>query len=139
MESAARLKRTESKRVLIVDDIKGIRERLREFLEEAEFVVCGEAVNGQAAIERATELRPDLIILDASMPVMTGIQAAPRLRKLLPGTIIILFTAHEFMMQGINLRDLGVDAVVNKDHGMAALGECLTSWQDGKILNTKPL
>jgi CheY-like chemotaxis protein len=132
MDSAARLKRTQPKRVLIVDDIKQIRKLLREFLEEAEFVVCGEASNGQAAVEQATELKPDLIILDASMPVMTGIQAAPRLRKLLPDSVIILFTAHEFMMQGLEPRQLGVDAVVKKDYGMAALGECLTLWQDGK-------
>jgi CheY-like chemotaxis protein len=124
--AAARLQKAQPKRVLIVDDVKEIRRLLREFLEEAEFVVCGEAANGQAAIEQATELRPELIILDASMPVMIGIQAAPRLRKLLPGTAIILFTAHEFMMQGVNPRELGVDAVVNKDRGIGALGECLT-------------
>ena len=138
MDSAARLKRTEPRRVLIVDDIKEIRRMLREFLEEAEFVVCGEAANGQAAIERAAELRPDLIILDASMPVMTGIQAAPRLKKLLPAASIILFTGHEFMMQGVSPGELGVDAVVNKDRGMTALGECLMSWQHG-IFNPKPL
>lgn len=125
--TTAKLQKARPKRVLIVDDIKEIRKLLREFLEDAAFVVCGEAANGQAAIEQATDLRPDLIILDASMPVMTGIQAAPRLRRLLPGTAIVLFTAHEFMMQGVSPRDLGVDAVVNKDRGMKALGECLTS------------
>jgi CheY-like chemotaxis protein len=133
MESAAKLKRARRKRVLIVDDIPYIRKLLRDFLEEAKFVVCGEASDGRAAIERATDVNPDLIILDASMPVMTGIQAAPRLKKLLPATSIILFTAHEFMMQGVNSRELGVDAVVNKDRGMAALGECLTSLQADRI------
>ncbi len=127
MQTAARLQKAQPKRVLIVDDIKEIRKLVREFLEEAAFVVCGEAANGQAAIEQATALRPDLIILDGSMPVMTGIQAAPRLRTLLPGTAIILFTAHEFMMQGVNRGELGVDAVVSKDRGMEALGECLAS------------
>jgi CheY-like chemotaxis protein len=138
MESAVRLKRTAQKRVLIVDDIKEIRERLREFLEEADFVVCGEAANGQTAIERATELRPDIIILDASMPVMTGIQAAPRLKRLLPGTAIILFTAHEYMMQGLNHREMGVDTVVNKNRGMAALGESLSSLQAERIRKNDP-
>jgi CheY-like chemotaxis protein len=120
----AKRQRAQSKRILIVDDIKEMRKLLREFLEqESEFVVCGEAVDGKDAIEQARDLRPDLIILDASMPVMTGIQAAPRLKKLLPGTSIILFTAHEYMMQGLDARKMGVNAVVSKTRGLAALGE----------------
>jgi CheY-like chemotaxis protein len=125
--AAAKLRRSPPKRVLIIDDIEEIRKLLREFLEEAEFIVCGEASDGRAAIEQAGALKPDLIILDASMPVMTGIQAAPRLRKLLPSTPIVLFTAHEYMMQGLNPIELGVDAVISKDRGMSALGDCLTS------------
>ncbi len=127
MGIAARRRRTQPRRILIVDDIKEIRKLLREFLEEADFIVCGEASDGRAAIEQAGILRPDLIVLDASMPLMTGIQAAPKLKKLLPNTSIILFTAHEFMMQGINPVELGVDAVVAKDRGMSALGNCITS------------
>jgi len=125
--AAAKLRRPQPKRVLIVDDIKEIRKLLRQFLEEAEFIVCGEASDGRAAIEQAGALKPDLIILDASMPVMNGIQAAPKLKKLLPNTSIILFTAHEYMMQGINPVELGVDAVVTKERGMSALGDCITS------------
>jgi CheY-like chemotaxis protein len=125
--AAAKRRRTQPKRILIVDDIKEIRKLLRAFLEEAEFIVCGEASDGRAAIEQAGMLRPDLIILDASMPLMTGIQAAPKLKKLLPNTSIILFTAHEFMMQGIDPLELGVDAVVAKDRGMSALEDCITS------------
>jgi CheY-like chemotaxis protein len=127
MRIATRRRRTQPRRILIVDDIKEIRKLLREFLEEADFIVCGEASDGRAAIEQAGILRPDLIVLDASMPLMTGIQAAPKLKKLLPNTSIILFTAHEFMMQGINPLELGVDAVVAKDRGMTALGDCITS------------
>jgi len=138
MASAVKPNRVQPKRVLIVDDVPYIRKLLRDFLEEAEFVVCGEAANGQAAIERAADLKPDLVILDASMPVMTGIQAAPRLKKLLPATSIILFTAHEFMMHGVNPLDLGVDAVVNKDRGMVALGECLTSLRAARQRKANP-
>jgi DNA-binding NarL/FixJ family response regulator len=122
------------KRILIVDDIKEIRTLLREFLEEEpEFVVCGEAVDGKDAIEQARELRPDLIILDASMPGMTGIQAAPRLKKLLPGASIILFTAHEYMMQGLDVSTMGVNAIVSKTRGVAALGESINT-----LLRAKP-
>ncbi len=129
---ATKLRRSQPKRVLIVDDIKEIRNLLRQFFEEAEFVVCGEASDGRAAIEQAGALRPDLIILDASMPVMTGIQAAPRLRELLPSASIVLFTAHEYMMHGVNPLDLGVDAVVSKDRGMGPLGDFLNSLLPGE-------
>jgi DNA-binding NarL/FixJ family response regulator len=131
---AAKRQKVHPTRVLIVDDIAEIRKLLREFLEEEpEFIVCGEAVDGSDAIEQARELRPDLIILDASMPVLNGIQAAPLLKKLLPSALIILFTAHEFMMGGLHATEMGVDAVVSKDRGMAALGESINT-----LLHTKP-
>ena len=66
-----------AKSVLIVDDVEMIRRAVRElFTSEADFDVCGEAANGQEAIERAQEFHPDLIVLDLSMPVMNGIDAA---------------------------------------------------------------
>ncbi|MGD1080531.1 MAG: response regulator [Candidatus Sulfotelmatobacter sp.] len=62
---------TARKSVLIVDDSAYIRQALCElFKREADFEVCGEAENGKAAIKKAQELRPDLIVLDLSMPVM---------------------------------------------------------------------
>jgi len=54
-------------------------------------------MDGFEAIDKAQHLRPDLIILDASMPRMNGIEAAPKLKKLLPEIPIILFTFHESM------------------------------------------
>ncbi len=68
---------TAPKSVLIVDDNAFIRQALCElFKKEADFEVCGEAENGKKAIEKARELRPDLIVLDLSMPVMNGFDAA---------------------------------------------------------------
>jgi DNA-binding NarL/FixJ family response regulator len=131
---AAKRQKVHPTRVLIVDDIAQIRKLLREFLEEKpEFVVCGEAVDGSDAIQQARKLKPDLIILDASMPLLTGIQAAPLLKKLLPSTLIILFTAHELMMRGLHATEMGVDAVVAKDRGMAALGDSINT-----LLRAKP-
>lgn len=84
-----------SKRILIVDDLPQIRKLMRAYLEEeTDTSVCGEAIDGFDAIEKAQNLKPDLIILDASMPRMNGIEAAPKLKKLLPETAIILFTFH---------------------------------------------
>ena len=70
--------------ILIVDDHKYVRQPVRNFLENQGYDVCGEAVDGYDAIEKAQELKPDLILLDMSMPRMNGIDAAPRLKKLLP-------------------------------------------------------
>jgi DNA-binding NarL/FixJ family response regulator len=84
------------KRVLLVDDNSVVRSLVRQLFElEPDFEISGEAENGQDAVERAENLKPDVIILDLSMPVMTGLDAAPLLRKLLPDTRIILFTVQE--------------------------------------------
>ena len=112
------------KRILIVDDLPQMRKLMRAYLEEErEFSVCGEAIDGLDAIDKAQNLKPDLIILDASMPRMNGIEAAPKLKKLLPETPIILFTFHENMMRGFAAGQIGVDEVVTKDRGMFPLKE----------------
>ena len=110
--------------ILIVDDHEHIRKLVRAFLEsESGFEDCGEAVDGYDAIEKAQKLKPDLIILDVSMPRMGGIEAAPRLKTLLPQTPIILFTLHEGLMKSFDARDIGVDAVVAKDRGISSLAD----------------
>ena len=60
------------------------------------FVVCGEAEHGSEAVEKAPILGPDLIVIDMSMPVMNGFEAAPLLIKILPKVSLILLTTHEF-------------------------------------------
>jgi DNA-binding NarL/FixJ family response regulator len=113
-----------SKRILVVDDLPQMRKLIRAYLEEgSEFRVCGEAIDGLDAIDQAKNLKPDLIILDASMPRLNGIKAAPKLKELLPETRIILFTFHESMMRGLDAREIGVDAVVQKDRGLFPLME----------------
>ncbi|HZR58731.1 MAG TPA: response regulator transcription factor [Terriglobales bacterium] len=79
--------------ILIVDDHAVIRRTLRQLFEShAGWEVCGEAVNGLDAIEKAQQLKPDLIVLDLSMPEMDGLQAARVLKTLLPTVPVILFT-----------------------------------------------
>jgi CheY-like chemotaxis protein len=80
--------------VLLVDDFASIREILRNIFERAGFSVCAEAENGAEAIVLAEMHKPDLIILDHSMPVMGGLETAPTLRRILPNTAIILFTLY---------------------------------------------
>ena len=94
------------------------------------FVVCGEAEQGRDAVEKAPSLRPDLIVLDLSMPVMNGLEAAPLLVKILPNVWIILFTFHdEPEMQRLS-RAAGIHAVVPKSKAvthLVAQAEALTA------------
>ena len=108
--------------ILIVDDHEQIRKIVRSFFEcESGFAVCGEAIDGFDAIQKAKQLNPDLIILDLSMPRMSGIEAAPILKKMLPQTPIVLLTSHHRALQGYDAHAVGIDAVVAKDGGMSLL------------------
>ena len=104
-----------AKAVLIVDDNTLIRQALCEmFTREAGFEVCGEAENGQEAIEKAQQLHPDLIVLDLSMPVMNGIEAARVLRDLMPTVPLIIFSEYSDVFSEKEARSAGVSALVPK-------------------------
>jgi DNA-binding NarL/FixJ family response regulator len=101
--------------ILIVDDHENIRKAVRVFFEnETSFEVCGEAVDGYDAIEKAQILKPDLVVLDLSMPRMNGLDAAQRLKQMLPNTPIVLLTSHSGAIQGYDTQSVGIDAVVPK-------------------------
>ena len=104
------------KTILVADDKAAIRKALCEMFEiEEDYDICAEAVNGQEAIALAEKHRPDLVILDLSMPIMNGYDAAREIRRILPGTRIILFTLYA---DAVKSRVLGsgspVDLVVSK-------------------------
>ncbi len=111
-----------AKSVLIVDDNEIIRRALRElFTSEADFDVCGEAEHGQEAIEKAQELHPDLIVLDLSMPVMNGIDAARILRQLMPTVPLIVFSEHSDVFSEEEARSAGVSVLVSKSDHVSVL------------------
>jgi DNA-binding NarL/FixJ family response regulator len=110
------------KRVLLVDDNHFVRRGVRHLFDaHHEFAVCGEAENGQEAIEKAERLKPDLVVLDLAMPVMTGLDAAPFLRRILPAARLILFTAHNGPEVDELSRQAGIHAVVPKSEAVAKL------------------
>src|SRR3984893_12782058 len=111
-----------TKRVLVADDNAVVRSFVRQLFEsQPDFEISGEAENGSDAVEKAEKLKPDLIILDLIMPVMTGLDAAPLLRKLLPDTPIILFTVQEGGEVERLARAAGINAVVSKSQAAAEL------------------
>jgi DNA-binding NarL/FixJ family response regulator len=83
-------------RILIVDDEPQIRSVLQKMIERHQgWIVCGEASDGVEAVKRARELKPDLILLDISMPNLDGLSALPRIREHCPDSGILILTLHE--------------------------------------------
>jgi DNA-binding NarL/FixJ family response regulator len=111
-----------TKSVLIVDDNAFIRRALCQiFTSEADFDVCGEAENGRQAIEKAQELQPDVIVMDLSMPVMNGIEAASALKGLMPTVPLIIFSEYSDVFSEAEARSAGVSALVSKSEHVSVL------------------
>ena len=81
-------------RLLLVDDHKLLRQGLRRAVEEAGFDVVGEAGDGEEAVRLAVDLRPDLVLMDVTMPVLDGIEATRRLRHSAPEARVVILTMH---------------------------------------------
>jgi DNA-binding NarL/FixJ family response regulator len=112
--------------ILVVDDNPSIRFLLRVLVEsKTSFEVCGEAGHGLEAVQRANELHPDLVILDLSMPVMNGAEAAVILKKTMPKMKIILFTMHADNVGKALAAAVGIDLTLSKSDGLLKLDEHL--------------
>jgi DNA-binding NarL/FixJ family response regulator len=108
--------------VLIVDDQAVVRAAVRDLFEAySGFVVCGEAENGVEAVAKARELKPNLIILDLSMPLMNGFEAAKALRQILPDVPVFLLTAHHSVTTEQAAFDVGICAVFSKYQDLESL------------------
>lgn len=101
--------------VLIVDDSVFVRHALCElFKRQADLDVCGVAENGREAIEVAGRLHPDLIVLDLSMPVMNGLDAARVLKGMLPAVPLIIYSALEDRLSETQAKLIGISEMVSK-------------------------
>jgi DNA-binding NarL/FixJ family response regulator len=110
------------KSVLIVDDSLFVRQGLCElFKREGDFNVCGEAANGKEAIAKAQELHPDLIVLDLSMPVMNGFDAARVLRRVMPTVPLIMYSAFGDKFVEHQAVLIGISEVVSKSENASVL------------------
>ena len=117
-----------SKHILIVDDSDTCRKITRLFLEsQLGLEVCGEAVDGVDAIEKARALKPDLIVLDLAMPRMNGVEVASVLRAMMPGVPIVLFTMYDDTVGRALALCAGANIVVSKPDGGWKLIECVRS------------
>ncbi len=103
-------------RVLIAEDEALIRLDLKEMLEEEGYAVVAEVGDGQQAVDRAAELRPDLVILDIQMPVLDGLSAAERIagERIAPVIVLTAFSQRELVERA---RDAGAMAYLVKPFG----------------------
>jgi DNA-binding NarL/FixJ family response regulator len=102
--------------VLVVDDHDQTRSQIIDYIEnEPGYAVVGEAINGEQAVRLADSLRPDVIFMDLSMPVMGGIEAVHRIKEKMPSVKIIVVTIHEGQLYRKMAEHLHVDGYVCKN------------------------
>lgn len=122
-------------RVLVVDDRAELRRLLVLLLEdEPDFTVIGEAANGREALERTVELRPDLVLLDHDMPVMSGMEALERMPRG-PAVVLVSSAADELEERALAL---GAAAAIPKATGVLSLVERLrevrAGWSERSVI-----
>jgi DNA-binding NarL/FixJ family response regulator len=102
--------------ILVVDDHEVVREGVRSIIKSArpQWEICGQAANGQDAIDAAVRLRPDIILLDITMPVLNGLDAAIRISRLGLRSQILIFTMHESGELANDVRRVGARGYVTK-------------------------
>jgi len=111
--------------ILIADDHPIFRQGLRFLLEKNGFTVVGEGADGMEAVKLAEKFRPDIVMLDFSMPRLNGLDAAREIRRVSPRSKVILLTAHreeQYVLEAINA---GIKAYVLKSEAATALGEAI--------------
>jgi DNA-binding NarL/FixJ family response regulator len=103
-------------RILIADDHDVVRQGIRSLIltSRPQWEICGEAANGQEAIKAVTTLKPDVVVLDITMPTMSGLEAASEITKLASQSRILIFTMHEAERLAPELRAAGAHGFVLK-------------------------
>ena len=102
--------------ILLVEDHVVVRESIRHSLEREEnFNVVGEASNGEEAVEKAEELKPDVIVMDISMPNLNGIESTKKIKALQPSVAILILTAYDYPQYIFPLLEAGAAGYLLKD------------------------
>jgi two-component system, NarL family, response regulator DegU len=140
-------------RVLVADDHTMVREGLVRSLEQAGFEVVGQAADGQAAVEMATEHRPDVVVMDLSLPVLSGVAATRFIAQNLPDTAVLVLSmfsdetavssalgagANGYMVKDCTSAEL-VDAVSRVAAGEQVVAASIALMFDRTPASTRPL
>ncbi|GIU87659.1 MAG TPA: response regulator transcription factor [Candidatus Tectomicrobia bacterium] len=104
--------------VLLADDHQLLRQALRRAMEDAGLTVVGEAGDGEEAVRLAQTLRPDVVVMDVTMPVLDGVEATRRLHRALPDLPIVVLTMHGEAMLRREAIEAGAAGFLTKDSSM---------------------
>jgi DNA-binding NarL/FixJ family response regulator len=126
-------------RILIADDHEIIRRGLRALLSSRpDWAICAEAATGREAISKAAEHRPDIVVMDIAMPVLNGLEATRKIRKMLPKTQVVILSLHysdllvrEVLDSGARSYILKSDASRDLFHAIEALTQHRTFFTSG--------
>ncbi len=119
--------------ILIADDHEVIRRGLRSLLEaQPGWRICGEASNGREAVALAKELRPDIALVDLSMPELNGVEATRQIRSTAPATAVLIFTMHHSDELVEDALAAGAYACLHKDDALSLLVSTVQQIVDGR-------
>lgn len=135
-ESITESFKTMAFRLLIVDDHEIVRLGVRTlFADDDSIEVCGEAENGMDAVRKVSDLSPDVVILDLTMPGMNGFEAAEKILSVAPSVKIIFFSAHEIPATA---RTVGADSFVSKSSPLRELTLAVSRAAQSSKASRKP-
>ena len=124
-------------RVLLVDDHALVRNGLSSVLRyRTDLQVVGEAADGQEAVDLATALKPDVVVMDVNMPRMDGVEASRRIKRELPGTVVIGLSMHEGGQHESAMRESGAAAYLTKDSAADRLIETILRCRAASLTGT---
>ena len=121
-------------RVLIVDDHEIVREGIRRLLTSSrpDWEICGEASDGKQAIDAVERLKPDVVVLDITMPGMNGLEVTSDIVKRKLGCRILIFTMHDSDGLSAEIRNAGAHGYVQKSQASSDLMQAIECLLRGK-------
>ncbi|HYN81723.1 MAG TPA: response regulator transcription factor [Gemmatimonadaceae bacterium] len=127
-------------RVLIVDDHAVVREGIRHVLSsDPDFEVVGEAAGGELGVTLAESLKPDVVILDLSMPDLPGLEAARRIRAQLPRTALLVLSIHDHQEYVLRSIEAGAQGYLRKDSSPRELRNAIRAVYEGSTFFSAPV
>lgn len=118
--------------ILLADDHEVVRQGLRSILKvRPGWEICGEAENGRQAVDLAAQLNPDIVILDITMPVMSGLEAVQEISAINPATRVLIFTMHESKSLVKAVRKAGARGCVLKSRAARDLIRAIETLLEG--------